>query len=156
MLELLTREKLTDLVATMLADATFTFVEPVEGNVAQETETLCARVVLGQGEAVELVLRAAPELGPTLAANLLGTEPESDEARAAANDAVGELANMLAGAIAVEVFGQETICPISIPVVALELGSSSPPGPEADACRTVLLTEDGHYLSVTLRVEATA
>jgi hypothetical protein len=155
-LELPTKEKLTDLVATILADATFMFVEPVEGNAPQESDALCACLVLGQDETVELVLRAAPGLGPTLAANLLGTEPDSDEARAAASDAVGELANMLAGAVAVEVFGHEMICHISIPEVALEVGQSVAPAPEPDACRTVLLTEDGHCLSVVLRIGASA
>jgi chemotaxis protein CheY-P-specific phosphatase CheC len=154
--ELPTTEKLTDLVASILADATFVFVEPVQSDAWHQSDALCARVVFGQGKDVELVLRAAPALAPTLAANLLGIEPESDEARESAADAVGELANMLAGVLAVAVFGPETICRISIPEVALEVGQSLVPIPEPDACRTVLLTEDGHYLSVALRIEADA
>jgi hypothetical protein len=150
MLELPSAERLTEIVAGILADATFMFVESAETKDWQGTELLCARLAMEHGERVELMLRAEPALGPTLAANLLGTEVDSEEARASAGAALGELANMVAGALAVEVFGHEAICHIGIPEVAVESTLDSIAALAATTCKTIVLTEEGHHLAVML------
>jgi hypothetical protein len=156
MLELPSVAWLTEIVAGILADAAFMFVEATDERDWQGAEFLCARLALEHGESVELVLRADVALGPTLAANLLGTEADSDEARVSAGAALGELANMVAGAVAVEVFGHESICHIGIPEVAVGSGLVSSPTPEPPSCKTIVLTEEGHHLAVMLRAGGTA
>jgi len=156
MIELPSTDKLTEIVAGILADATFMFVETTDAQDWQGAEVLSARLDMEHGESVELVLRAEPVLGPILAANLLGTEVDSEEARASAGDALGELANMVAGALAVEVFGNEAICHIGIPELAVEPGLVSSAALAAATCKTIVLTEEGHHLAVMLSAGASA
>jgi CheY-specific phosphatase CheX len=102
------------------------------------------------GETWELCVCVQDKLGDMLAANLLGTESETGEARAAASDAVGELANILAGGLTVELFGKDVVSRIGIPVVAIETGRAVGERLAKATCRANLLTEEGYALAVAL------
>ena len=78
------------------------------------------------------------------------------EARAAAADAVGELANILAGALAVEVFGKDVVCDIGIPVVATETGRAASDRLAKATCSANLLTDEGFALAVGLTAQGGA
>ena len=146
-------ESLSRTVTALLADAAFVFAEPTTDAIPANEDPLVARLTIEHGEAWELCVCVQGNLGPMLAANLLGTESESGEARAAAPDAVGELANILAGTLAVEVFGKDVVCHISIPVVIVEPGRTLASRLAKSTCRANLITEEGHLLSVALTAQ---
>jgi hypothetical protein len=143
-------ELLSRSVIALLADAAFVFAEPSAAPMPANGSPLVARLTMEHGETWELCVCVQDKLGDMLAANLLGTESETGEARAAAADAVGELANILAGGLAVELFGKEVVSRIGIPVVAIETGRAAGDCLAKATCRTNLLTEEGYTLAVAL------
>lgn len=137
----------------LLADAAFVFAEPTDAPLPATGNSLVARLTMAHGESWELCVCVQDKLGDLLAANLLGTESESGEARAAAADAVGELANILAGALAVDLFGKDVVCQIGIPTV--ETGRAAIERLARATCRANLVTEEGYALAVALTVVST-
>jgi hypothetical protein len=144
------RELLLRRVIALLADAAFVFAEPTAAPMPATGSPLVARLTMAHGETWELCVCVQDKLGDLLAANLLGTESETGEARAAASDAVGELANILAGGLAVELFGKDVVGRIGIPVVAIETAGAVAIRLAQAACRVHLLTEEGYALAVAL------
>jgi hypothetical protein len=145
-----TRERLGSLLVELLESAAFIFAEPAEEKPWAEADLVGARLVLEHGERVELALCVPAELAHTLAANLLALEPDSEEARTSAGDAVGELANMIAGTLAVEMFGVDVVCKIGVPRVAPETGLEHDGHFARAGCRVSLRTEDGYRVDASL------
>jgi hypothetical protein len=143
-------ESLSRTIIALLADAAFVFAEPTATSLPATGNSLVARLSLARGESWELCVCVQDKLGDVLAANLLGTESESGEARVAAADAVGELANILAGALAVELFGTDVVCQIGIPMTTAESGRVANERLAKASCRANLLTEEGYALAVAL------
>ena len=143
-------DALSRAVIALLADAAFVFAEPTTAPMPAGDNPLVARLTLELGERWELYVCVQEKLGQMLAANLLGTESETGEARAAASDAVGELANILAGALAVDLFGKSVVCKIGIPTVAIEPARAVGERLAKSACRVNLETEEGYALAVAL------
>ena len=143
-------ELLSRRVIALLADAAFVFAEPSAAPMPTAGNSLVARLTLEHGETWELCVCVQDKLGDMLAANLLGTESETGEARAAASDAVGEMANILAGGLAVELFGKDVVSRIGIPAVAIESGRAASERLAKATCRANLLTEEGYALAVAL------
>lgn len=141
---------LSNAVVTLLADAAFIFAEPTTAPMPAGGNPLVARLTLELGDRWELCVCVQDKLGQVLAANLLGTESDTGEAQAAASDAVGELANILAGAIALDLFGKTVVCKIGIPVVATESGRLVGEQLAKATCRVSLETEEGHAMAVAL------
>jgi hypothetical protein len=141
---------LSSAVINLLANAAFVFAEPTTAPMPAGENPLVARLTLELGERWELCVCVQDKLGQVLAANLLGTESETGEAREAASDAVGELANILAGALALDLFGKNVVCKIGIPVVAIESGRAVGEHLAKSTCRANLETEEGYALAVAL------
>ncbi|HEY5282331.1 MAG TPA: chemotaxis protein CheX [Polyangia bacterium] len=141
---------LSNAVITLLADAAFVFAEPTTASMPAGENSLVARLTMELGERWELCVCVEEKLGQLLAANLLGTESETGEAQAAASDAVGELANILSGTLALNLFGKTVVCKIGIPVVAMESGRAVDDCLAKSACRVNLETEEGYVLAVAL------
>jgi hypothetical protein len=146
-------ELLSSTLIALLADAAFVFAEPAVAPLPSGENELVAHLTMGHGETYDLCLCVQNKLGDILAANLLGTESETREARAAAADAVGELANILAGALAVQLFGKEVVCNIGIPAVSIETESVVGDGLAKCTCRADLLTDEGYALAVALTLQ---
>jgi hypothetical protein len=134
----------------LLADAAFVFAEPTDAPLPATGNPLVARLTMAYGESWELCVCVQDKLGDMLAANLLGTESETGEARAAAADAVGELANILAGALAMDLFGKDVVCQIGIPVATIETERAASDRLAKATCRANLVTEEGYALAVAL------
>jgi len=148
MRDLPSNEKLVTLAGTLLADAAFVFADPSEAFAPSEKALYFARIALTCSESWELLVVAEAELARSLAANLLGIEEESIEAGTSSGEALGELANILAGSLAIEFVGPTRI---GLPTVSIE------PGVKASALlgkatrRANLVTEAGQHLAVALR-----
>ena len=148
-------ESLSRTLIGLLADAAFVFAEPTSSPLPATESPLVARMTMAHGESWELCVCVQDKLGDMLAANLLGTESES-EAHASAADAVGELANILAGALAVDLFGKDVVCHIGIPEVSVEPGHTAGDRLAKADYRANLLTEEGFTLAVALTAQGGA
>jgi hypothetical protein len=146
----LASNQLADAVIQVLEDAAFLFSERVPEQAWESERAVSARLVIEHGEQMELCLCVEPELATLLAANLLALEPDSEEARASAAEAVGELANMLAGALSTELFGREVVSRIGVPNVVDEDEAEHARHVAEPGCRVVLRTDEGQRLDVGL------
>jgi CheY-specific phosphatase CheX len=151
MAEPMSNEKLSDITKQLLEDAAFLFTEPATDQHAPDGNQIVARVNIKASRSVELVLSAEERLGIILAANLLGIEIDSEEARQSASDAVGELANILAGTLAVELSEISAQVSIGIPVVKKEFGATIWKELSKASQRADLLVEDGTRLSIAIK-----
>lgn len=147
-------ERLAALTTGVLESAAFVFADQAESPEWPQGGALSASLIMEHGQRVVLHICAAHDFGPLLAANLLGMEPDSDEARASSGDAIGEYANMLAGGLAAEIFGKGVISKITIPKVTQETRGEHMKHVEAAACRVALITEEGFRLDASLTLEA--
>jgi hypothetical protein len=141
-------QKLGMLAGTLLADAAFIFADPSEAFSPSGTSLYLARIVLKFSESWELLLVAEAELARSLAANLLGIDEESDEARSSSGEALGELANILAGSLVMECKGPTQI---GIPTVSSEVGVKAVALLGMASRRANLVTETGQHFAVGLR-----
>jgi CheY-specific phosphatase CheX len=135
----------------LLADAAFVFAETSESFVPKGKSLLVATVSLTATEVWELLVVAESEFAKLLAANLLGIEETSDEARVSAIEALGEWVNILAGAVAVECKGGNQTFQIGIPAVVAEGGESAGAALDKAFRRVNLITDSGQQLAVALR-----
>jgi len=142
----MTGERLAELVADTLEEAAFVFTEPVDPPPAFQGEVLEARLQYSGPKRGVLGFRASADFAAGLAANLLGidrTDPEIDKRSA---DALGEIVNMLAGAVVLELFGPSAQTSIGVPSV-----KEAAAAPIVEGVVTHLATEDGDRLDVFLR-----
>ncbi len=146
-------ERLAAVMTGVLESAAFVFADRAESPEWPHSEALCATLVMEHGERAVLHVCAARDFGPLLAANLLGMEPDSDEARASSGDAIGELANMVAGTLAAELFGRDVISKIGVPRVLQEARADHQQHVSAAAWHVSLITEEGYRLDASLSME---
>lgn len=143
-------EVLSRKVKALLSEAAFVFAEATDESRDFGGDVVVARLKIQHEDAAELVVYAEHELGKLLAANLLGTDNDAGEARAAIHDAVGELTNILAGSLAVEMFGKDVVTRIGIPAVTAEPAYVAQDRLAGCACRVRFVTDEGHGLAVAI------
>jgi len=142
----LTADRLAELAVETLEEAAFVFAEATDPPPPFAGDVLEARLHYSGPERGVLGLRASSGFAAGLAANMLGADcadPESDRRSA---DALGEMVNMLAGAVLLELFGPDSKASIGVPSVKPVSQDSAPAG-----CLAHLATEEGDRLDVFLR-----
>jgi CheY-specific phosphatase CheX len=100
-----------------LEEAAFVYFEPGEASPEADGPVLEARLRYAGDHEGELRLAVSESFASTLAANMLGEEEGGAEVTGDDRDAVGELLNMIAGALVLEVFGRYARCALDIPQV---------------------------------------
>ncbi|NLH49749.1 MAG: chemotaxis protein CheX [Myxococcales bacterium] len=130
----------------ILEEAAFIFAEPAEDDAPLESPTINAQLDFRGPSNGRLLLRASPEFAVLLAANLLGVEPDEPDALTRRQGAVGEILNMIAGALMETLFGDEVTVHLGIPEIDAGLRPSATPA----ANRTVLLTEEEFPVEISL------
>jgi chemotaxis protein CheY-P-specific phosphatase CheC len=153
MAEPLSNEKLCEIAAGLLADAAFMFAEPAPSSSAIKGDVVVARIVVETAGRHELLLCVERGLDVALAANLLGTENDEEEAKKSAADAVGELANIMAGTLAVELGGKKAATKIGLPRVKKEQGAAVWKEMQGAACKVDLVIENGARISIAVKQE---
>ena len=133
-------------VRQILEEAAFIFAEPAEDDAPLESPTIRAHLDFHGPRGGRLLLNASPEFAVLLAANLLGVEPDEPDALARRQGAVGEILNMIAGALMETLFGDEVTVHLGIP----EIGGDHRPPASPVASRIVLLTEEEFPVEVCL------
>jgi hypothetical protein len=146
----MTSERLSALMTELLESAVFVFAEDIESTPWNDPVIWCASLELEQERMVQMSLGVPKEMALLLAANLLGLEPDSAEAQESLGDAVGEMANMLAGTLAVELFGKDVVCRIGVPKVTQGSGADHDAFAQKAYCRASLKTEESHRIDVCL------
>lgn len=150
MIELAPNVTLAQTFSNLLSDTVFLFTESVPDPPPQLETWWRAQLTMEQQNYWEFSVCIEPTLALTVSANLLGIENDSEQAQGATADAVGEFANILAGALAVEVYGTNTICHLGIPEVSLDTGGNIQTRWEAATRRIHYITDEGQHLLLML------
>lgn len=108
---------LGEVLARTLEEAAFAFAEASPDLPALAGALLEARLRYVGRHAGELRLVAPERTAAALAASVLGEDGGSLPATIDVRDALGELLNMVAGAVAVELFGRDARCVLGLPQV---------------------------------------
>ncbi len=98
-----------------LEEAAFVFAEPTDDPPPFDGDVIAARLTYCGAHAGELLLAAPHDLAATLAANLLGEDEGGASVTGDDLDAVGEILNMVAGSLVVELFGPDAGCKLGLP-----------------------------------------
>lgn len=132
--------------ARTLEEAAFVFAERSDDPPPFEGEVLEARLAWSGPDAGELRLTAEPALAAALAANLLGV----DDAEGRGADALGELLNMAAGAVVLELFGPREARRLLLPAVRVVDAATHASARAGAAVSASLLEESGRRIDVAL------
>jgi CheY-specific phosphatase CheX len=144
-------EVLARCVGQMLEEATYLFAAPADVPPPPFSGTMLeARLDFSGKEKGVLSICTDEEMAAELAANLLGEEPSDPEIAARGREALGELVNMVVGALVVDLFGHETQCRLGVPVIRT-LDPKDRRQAAGDSCSVVFLTEEGRRLDVSLQ-----
>ena len=148
------RADLTELLARalgqVLEEAAFVFAEATDDPPPLAESVLQARLAYGGDHRGELVLAAPTDLAATLAANLLGEDEGGAAMTGDDADALGELLNMIAGSLLVELHGPDARCSLGLPRVALVPADQHERGlAEADVVAS-MLEEEGRRVDLSV------
>ena len=113
----LSDEYLAEVLGRTLEEAAFVFAEPADGEAMADETLLEARLTYQGPHQGELVLTAPRSFAATLAANLLGEDEGGAAAAGDDEDALGELLNMIAGALVAEISAPGDTCLLGLPRV---------------------------------------
>ncbi len=100
-----------------LEEAAFVFAEATSEPPPFQGEVIEARLAYAGEHAGEFLLASPAGFAATLAANLLGEDEGGASVTGDDLDAVGELLNMIAGKLAVDLFGPDAPCKLGLPRV---------------------------------------
>ncbi len=150
-----TPERLSSFVGRMLEDAAFIFAEPPEIAPPPFSGTVIEAWLSFSGrEEGELWIAADEQLAAELAANLLGEDAGDPTVAARGAEALGELANVLAGSLVVELYGDEVPCRLGVPAIRTLSPADYRRKAPGEACSVVLVTEEGRRFDAALRTAA--
>jgi hypothetical protein len=107
----ISQQLLESVLGRTLEEAAFVFAEATTVPPPHEATLVEARLGYAGPQGGELTLVA------TLAANLLGEDEGGAATTGDDEDAIGELLNMIAGVVVVELFGEDAACQLGLPRV---------------------------------------
>ncbi|MFL5264646.1 MAG: chemotaxis protein CheX [Anaeromyxobacteraceae bacterium] len=113
----ISQELLESVLGRMLEEAAFVFAEATTVPPPHAAALVEARLGYAGPQRGELTLVAPASLAATLAANLLGEDEGGASTTGDDEDAIGELLNMIAGVVVVELFGEDAACQLGLPRV---------------------------------------
>ena len=141
----LSNDALAVLAASTFADTAFLLTEPCDAHSAWDNDWVCAVIPFDGEVAGRLVLAAPTALAAQVAADMLCLDPGDSEAVAQAGAAVAELANVFAGVLVAELFGNSGKWQLGLPRITM-LEPALAPGEQAN--RVTLLNELGQPIRV--------
>jgi len=144
-----TSDLLAETLGSTLEEAAFVFVEPRSRPPPFPAKVLEARIGYAGPSSGELFLVADSSMAATLAANLLG-EDEGEATASRGSDALGELLNMVVGALVMRLFGEGARCRLGVPRVREVRASEHQARLLAAACTAHLVEEEGRRIDLSL------
>lgn len=150
----LDRQLFADVVRRVLDDAAFTFSD------LAETAPPCApRLVLASlpflgSQKGRVLLAIPPDLAIEIAANLLGVDPSASDAVDCANDATGEITNMVTASLLTAWLGADPSCNLGTPQTTLCNPEQLDTAMASAACRVVMVTETEQRIDAAVVMES--
>lgn len=147
----LSRELLGEVTARILEEAAFVFTQQTESPPDFEGDVVESRIGLSGPVHGEVLIASSAQFAHDLAANLLGVDPDDDTARANRLDALGEILNIIGGALLEELSSQAQATPehparLGLPSVAAVAPAAHEERRQSALLSVAFVTEEGHRL----------
>lgn len=145
-------ELLSRVTRQVLEEAAFVFLEPADSPPPfKEGEIVSGRIALhGPAGDGELLVATSGEVSQTLAANLLGLDPGEDGAAHQAEDALGEIVNIIAGALLEQLYGDAPYS-LGLPAVVRVPARTHAEALAGAGCAVCFVTDEGGRLDAAAR-----
>ena len=141
---------LGDVLGRVLEEAAFVFAEPGEDGPAGGPLLRAQLRYVGR-HAGELSLVTTERFAATMAAAILGEEEGGAELTGDDRDALGEVLNMVAGVLAVELFGDDSRCALGLPAVERVAAETHRQALAAADAVATLVDEGGQRVTLSAR-----
>lgn len=141
-------------ISQTLEEAAFLITEPITDQLPSwpSRSLLQARLSLsGSKVSGTLFLICSARLAVEMAANMMGIEPSEEQAAGAAMDALGEVLNMVAGALCEQLFDEQAV-EVGIPQVEVTTGELAKSSAE-QLTVVSLQSDDGDWLLAAVRLD---
>lgn len=143
---------LTQTLSNVLANLAFMFTDEDQADVAEADVWLETKIGYKGPLAGILAFRCTRSFTVALAANLLGVDPDDDDAESQADDAVKEFMNIVCGQFVTCYHGEQAAFDLTIPeVVHL---AEMPDLTVNDNDQLTTLSVDGHRMQLLYELEA--
>jgi hypothetical protein len=142
---------LADVARVILEETAFLFVDESLADLMEPFPVPVLEASMDLNGPRNGTIRVATTVGlaTEMAANMLALEPDEEEARVHAETALGELLNILAGAVAASLFGVRQACSFGLPQVRQ---SQTPPDADGGALAIQFNAGAGQPFRVVLRL----
>jgi CheY-specific phosphatase CheX len=141
----LTTESLAQTACEVLEETAFIFASPSNDTPPSDNPLVVAQLTVTGEVRGSLILAVPPSVGAEIAANLLGVEPDDPLADSKAADAVGEILNIMAGALAAHCAIGSAGWRLGPPTTRI-VDDASQIDKGATGCDAVLVTDSGEHL----------
>lgn len=152
MLAELTPELLEEVAGRTIEDAAFVLIERASGE-RFTGAVVRATVPFSCSCQGTVAVAAARTFAVFLAANFLGLDRDDPAAVENGEDALGELLNIVAGAVLERLFGAQELCRVGVPVMENLSSATHQVALEQSACWVSLVGDDEHRIDISVDVE---
>jgi len=143
----LTPQILMEVAGRTLEDTAFVLVDAAEDEKFSGAVVHAALEFTGTEKGTLTVASSNP-FAVYMAANLMGLEMNAPGIADLGSEALGELVNIMAGALTERLFGTNQLCQIGIPVTSTVSPDAHQSELEASTCWVSLLGDDEHRIDV--------
>jgi hypothetical protein len=147
-------DTLGNVVGSVFEESAFVFTEPCAQPAEPLREGWVAEVCFASPVQGCFRLSVSTELAVALCAGLLGQEPDDPGVNEGGSDAIGEVANMVVGALLPAWLGDSVEYELGTPKVRPLLDEKAPCGVIGDTTLAWRVTEEGQYLLAEVRMGA--
>lgn len=138
-------ELLGQITSSILEEAAFFLSHRSSTPPPWPAQVLEARIAFNGSRRGVMRLTATEPFALVVAANLLGIEPDDKEASQQQKPALGELINIVCGAVVAQWLGTTQVCQLGLPEVSQRASTGSSVAPE---CSVSLIIEDQFRLDI--------
>jgi CheY-specific phosphatase CheX len=143
-------ELLLEVTSQTLEEAAFVFAEPAVALLPWPDEIVEADLSFTGPKTGRLLLATPPELAREIAAGLMGTDIDDPLVQAEGAEAVGEMLNIICGALLEAWFGEEAVCQLGSPEVQVVTKDDFRRRWEGAICSISLVTDEEHRIDAAL------
>jgi CheY-specific phosphatase CheX len=148
----LTPALLQDVVSRVLEDCAFMCTEPSPESTRWSAPITRATLEFSGPRSGTIEVYATRELTMAIAADMLGIEMSDPDATELADGALGEITNVIAGALVARMFGTDCLVELGIPVVDFRI----PEPRRGEGCGLRLTDMEGRAIDVRVSLGAAA
>ena len=139
---------LYETLSEVLEDAAFVFTESADETLGWNNSILKSSIPYEGEEKGTLSLAVGNEMARIFAANLLGIEPDDDDAEKKSGEAVSEILNIVCGVLLERWLGSRNHCRLGIPSTVSLSEAQEMAELKSSKCNAILEDEEGNRIDI--------